>query len=114
MRTNTTDATAFRCLAEYSNLVNIYSKLTEEDCESYILCYLHEVVEFDTVKQVRDYHTERIKSVNVLFDNYIENKNKKLKIGEVLEDDVVDATFHTTDKPKNVNFPHPKSVLHFS
>ncbi len=107
------DATAFRCLAEYANLMNIYSKLTAEDCDQHILNYFDEVLELDTAKQVRDYHTERIRKVNEMIDEYIEKKNKNIKIGEVLEDDVVDATFHTTEQPQSINFPQPKNVLQF-
>ena len=79
MRTNATDATTFRCLVEYYNLVNICSKLFNKNYDNLIKEYLKELIAFDTLKQVRERHAERIKHINHRIDKYIE-KHKNIKI----------------------------------
>ncbi len=79
MRTNAIDSTAFRCLAEYSNLVKIYSKIYDKDYNYHIEEYLQELISFDTLKQVREKHTERTKYINGRIDKYIEKQKKNVK-----------------------------------
>jgi len=91
MRTNAIDSTAFRCLAEYSNLVKIYSKIYDKDYNYHIEEYLEELISFDTLKQVREKHTERTKYINDRIDKYIEKQKKHVKIKEPLSTNVVDG-----------------------
>ncbi len=79
MRTNTIDSTAFHCLTEYSNLVKIYSKIYDKDYNYHIEEYLQELISIDTLKQIREKHTERIKYINGRIDKYIEKQKKKEK-----------------------------------
>ncbi len=46
MRTNAIDATAFRCLQEYSNLIFIYNKVYGKNYDYYIKEYLDELINF--------------------------------------------------------------------
>ena len=91
MRTNAMDATTFRCIAEYNNLVIIYSKLYEKDYDYHIKDYLEELIECDTIKQVREKHVERIKFISERIDKYLQEKKKRIKIGGLYRDEVVDT-----------------------
>ena len=87
MRTNTVDATAFRCLQEYNNLVAIYSKLFKKDYDYHVKDYLDELIECDTLKQIREKHEARVKFINEKIDSYIERENKKVSIGGLFRED---------------------------
>ena len=91
MRTNSIDATTFRCLAEYNNLVIIYSKLYEKDYDYHIKDYLEELIECDTIKEVREKHVERINFINERIDKYLLQHKKRIKIGGLYRDEVVDT-----------------------
>ena len=78
MRTNTIDATAFRCLQEYTNMVNVYSKLFNKNYDYNIIEYLVELVACDTSKQMRDLHNERMKYINTRIDKHLEKNKSKL------------------------------------
>ena len=100
MRTNTIDATAFRCLAQYNTLIDIYSKLYEEDYDDLIKEYLDELINFDTAKEVREKHTERM--------SYIKDKiNEKIDEIEPLENKVIkpqqSVNFKIADGRRNNN-----------
>jgi len=92
MRTNALDATAFRCLQEYNNLILIYSKVYDKDYDYHIKEYLEELIEFDTLKQVREKHAERIKYINKRIEAYCLEHKKRIKIGGLYREDVVDTT----------------------
>ena len=90
MRTNSIDATCFRCLAEYNNLIVIYSKLMKKNYEHLIKEYLTELNLCDTPKEVRTKHRERINFVNEKIDEFIATRGKK-KIGGLVRADTQDA-----------------------
>jgi len=94
MRTNSIDATAFRCLAEYNTLIDIYSKIYDKDYNYHIKDYLEELMNFDTAKEVREKHTERIRHIK-------ERINKKIDKTEAKENEVIE--------PKRVNFKMAES-----
>jgi len=77
MRTNSIDATAFRCLAEYKTLIDIYSKIYNKDYDYHIKDYLEELMNFDTAKEVREKHTERINYIKERINNKIDKKETK-------------------------------------
>ncbi len=60
MRTNAFDATAFRCLSEYNNIVNIYSLIYKKNYDCLIKDYLEQLANFDTPNQIRDAHRKRV------------------------------------------------------
>ena len=77
MRTNSIDATAFRSLAEYKTLIDIYSKIYNKDYDYHIKDYLEELMNFDTAKEVREKHTERINYIKERINNKIDKKETK-------------------------------------
>lgn len=96
MRTNAIDATAFRCLQEYSNLIFIYSKVYGKNYDYYIKEYLEELINFNTLKEIRDKHVERI--------DFIKNKIKnKINIGCPYRHSVVDENIQTDKSTQTDN-----------
>lgn len=99
MRTNTIDATAFRCLAEYKTLIDICLKLydsNDSDAPSIksVDNYLEELINVDTAKEVRELH------------------NKKMAVLLEQINAVIDLTYEPENivlEPKKVNFTMPKS-----
>lgn len=117
MRTNTIDATAFRCLQEFTNMMNVYSKLLNKNHDFHIILYLGELVACDTAKQMRDLHNERMKNINTRIDEHLEkNKSKedpqqKIKIGKTIKKKVLNVETlsesddaSSSDEEKPVNF----------
>ena len=99
MRTNSLDAAAFRCLAEYSTLIDIYSKIYEKDYDYHIKDYLEELMSFDTAKEVREQHTERI--------NYIKQRiHDKIDKKEIKENVKIRVS-----RPRNINEEPPKENI---
>jgi|TARA_R100000084_G_scaffold103021_1_gene58884 hypothetical protein len=102
MRTNSIDATAFRCLAEYHTLVEIYSSLYDKDYSHHINDYLEELIKYDTPKEMRKRHTERI--------DYIKKRiNKRIEKDDVKENIIIDEAPKRENiklkiaKPRNIN-----------
>ena len=94
MRTNSIDATAFRCLAEYKTLVDICNKLYDEDDPEgagvkAVDNYLDELMGVNTAKEIRDLHNDKL--------NVIINK----KINPVL--DITFAPHELLATPRNIN-----------
>jgi len=67
MRTNNLDATAFRCLSQYSNIIFLYTKVYDKEEEHYdyhIHEFLDELNNFDTLKEIRETFKERMNYIN--------------------------------------------------
>jgi len=79
MRTNTIDALAFRCLAEYKRFVDIYVKLKETPLDYLFAEYITELDDFDTAKDIRNHHknalAEMKTNINELIDKRIMTLN---------------------------------------
>jgi len=87
MRTNAIDSTAFRCLQEVKNLVAIYGKLFKKDYDYHVNDYLEELIECETLKEIREKHEARLKFINDRIDAYIEGQKKKVSIGGLFRED---------------------------
>tara|TARA_R100000935_G_C2796876_1_gene148563 strand:+ start:8 stop:289 length:282 start_codon:yes stop_codon:yes gene_type:complete len=81
MRTNALDSTAFRCLQEYKTLNDIYEKLFKRDFDYHVKEYLEELIECDTLKQIREKHEARVKFIKDKVDAYIEKQKKNDTVG---------------------------------
>jgi len=60
------DATAFRCLTQYSDMIFLYTKVYDKEEEHYdyhIHEFLDELNTFDTLKEVREKFKERMQYV---------------------------------------------------
>tara|TARA_R110000823_G_scaffold208708_1_gene339058 strand:+ start:481 stop:741 length:261 start_codon:yes stop_codon:yes gene_type:complete len=67
MRTNNLDATAFRCLSQYSNIIFLYTKVFDKVDEHYdyhIHEFLDELNNFETLKEIREKFKERMAYIN--------------------------------------------------
>lgn len=104
MRTNTIDATAFRCLQEYTNLIIIYNKLfISNDNINYLVDYLEELINFKTLKDIRDKHMERVNIINKKIDKHMEDEKNKIKIGCPYRQSVVDENIQTDKSTQTHN-----------
>ena len=109
MRTNSIDATAFRCLAEYKTLVDICIKLYDDDdlerpSVKAVDNYLDELMGVDTAKEVRDLHKDKlnfiIKKINAVIDLTYETQPKKENV--VIEPNN-NIRYTLKARPRNIN-----------
>ena len=77
MRTNNIDATAFRCLTQYSNIIFLYTKvydMPEEHYDYHIKDFLNELDDFDTLKEVREKFKERMTYIKEMIVKRLDEK----------------------------------------
>ena len=77
MRTNNMDATAYRCLTQYSNIIFLYTKvydMPEAHFDYHIKDFLNELDDFDTLKEVREKFKERMTYIKELIVKRLDEK----------------------------------------
>ncbi len=74
MRTNTIDALAFRCLAEYKRFVDIYVKLKEIPLDYLCAEYITELDDLDTAKDIRRHHKDALTEIKMNINEQIEKR----------------------------------------
>ena len=74
MRTNTIDALAFRCLAEYKRFVDIYVKLMETPLDYLCIEYITELDNLETAKEIRKHHRDALEEVKTNISEQIEKR----------------------------------------
>ncbi len=80
MRTNYIDATAFRCLSEFINYLNILSKTYSVDSVQVIVNpnkliadYSILLASMETIKEIREAHSKAIKELITRIDNQLKH-----------------------------------------
>ena len=80
MRTNYIDATAFRCLSEFINYLNILSKTYSVDAvqtivnpNKLIADYSILLASMETIKEIREAHSKAIKELITRIDNQLKH-----------------------------------------
>ena len=108
MRTNSIDATAFRCLAEYKTLIDICIKLYEKDdpegpATKSVDIYIEELMSVDTAKEVRELHKNKLKvlveKINAVIDLTYESDEKE----NVIIEPTNNVRYTLKTKPRNIN-----------